>query len=169
MENNVEPINKDSQTKPRNYWIKSDQERLIKVLSVIINGQKAYGKEYSISDTYAYFKMKLEHRYSVDHIIFALNEYTDRKNDIPSPADIINILDPEPPRISEAQYIAAQKWQERNGYPIFSDAKDTIQLYEKQEADAQKSATIKRGLLDCMEAASKGALVQFNPNGQERE
>jgi len=62
--------------------------------------------------------MKLEHRYSVDRVIFALNEYTDRKNDIPSPADIINHIDPEPPRITEAQYIAAQKFQERNGYYI---------------------------------------------------
>ncbi len=105
----------------------------MKTLSVICTAQKAYGKEVNIADVYAYFEMKFQGRYSVDQIIYALGIYTDRKSDIPTPADIFNILNPPAPRISEAAFVEAQKYQERNNWPIMSDAQDVIDAYRKQE------------------------------------
>ena len=108
-------------------------------MAIICDGQKAYGKNVELQPLFAYFKLKLESRFSVDQVIYALNKYTDSKNDIPAPADIINILNPPKPRISEAQFVEAQKWQEKNGWPMFSDAQETIDLYRQQEKDARDS------------------------------
>lgn len=49
--------------------------------------------------------------------------------------DIFDAFCEEKPRITEAQFIAAQKWQERNGWPMFSDAQDTIDEYHAQNAE----------------------------------
>ena len=69
----------------------------------------------------------------------ALDEYTDRKNDIPAPADVIEILAPPTPRITEAEYIAALRYQERNGYPQFSPEKFIIDDYKAQREGAREA------------------------------
>lgn len=103
----------------------------MKMLSVLINGQKAYGKEYSVKDTFAYYELKLK-RFSAQQVMHALDKYTDKRNDIPAPADIINILSPEEPKITEAQYVNACKTQERDGWPMYSVAQFTIEDYRRQ-------------------------------------
>ena len=130
--------------KPNNSWTTLEQEELTKTLAIIINGQKAYGKEYSVRDVYEYFKMKLQSRFNVEQIVFALNEYTDRENDIPSPADIIKILNPEKPKITQSEYIAAKDWQKRNNrYDEYTDAYDVIKGYAAQE-QGERQAQLER-------------------------
>lgn len=112
---------------------------------MLINGQKTYGKEYSIRDTLAYYRMKLEGRFSVNQVLHAIEIYTDKKNDVPAPADLIGILSPESPKVTEAQYVQACKWQEANGWPMFSEAQDLIDDYRAQNAeekDKYKTAVI---------------------------
>lgn len=99
---------------------------------MIVQGQNAYGKKHDLAHLLAYYEFKLQRRYSVAQVLHALDIYTDRHDDIPTPAGIIAILSPEPPKITEAQYVNACKWQERNGYPIFSDARDLIEEYHRQ-------------------------------------
>ena len=116
-----------------------EAKKLTKILTVIAEGQKNYGKEVSVPNLFLYFKLKLENRFTMEQVEFALMKYTDEKNDIPAPADIIAILEPKKPRISESQFIAAQKAQERNGYPRFSYEAKLIEEYEIQKAeDAEK-------------------------------
>jgi len=106
------------------------------MLTVLIDGQKQYGKEYSLKATLDYFRLKLEKKYTVDQVMFALDEYTDKKNDIPSPADINNILVPEPVCINQSEYIAALNWLKNQGYPICIEAEEKrniIKDYERQE------------------------------------
>ena len=81
--------NQNLKPKQTNSWSKSEQESLLKVLTVLINGQKPYGKEYSVSDTFLYYKMKLDGKYTAEQIMKAVDIYTDKKNDVPAPADII--------------------------------------------------------------------------------
>lgn len=109
----------------------------MKTLSILINGQKTYGRDYSVSDTFAYYELKLQSRYSAEQILYAVDKYTDTKNDIPAPSDIINILNPEAPKITEAQYVNACKEQERNGFPAFSAESVIIENYGKQNSDEQ--------------------------------
>lgn len=78
----------------------------------------------------------------MQQVLFALEKYTDEKNDIPAPADIIKLLTKEPPRITEAEFIEAQKWQERNGFPMFSDALDVIRGYKEQQRSKRQEHRI---------------------------
>ena len=129
--------NQNLQEKQQSYWTQSEAAQIVKVLSILINGQKTYGKDYSVSDTFAYYEMKLQNKFSAQQVLFAMDKYTDTKNDIPAPSDIINILNPAKPKISTADYIAARDNQRRNGYPQFSTDYMLIQEYEVQESDKQ--------------------------------
>lgn len=71
----------------------------------------------------------------MQQVIYALDKFTDENNSIPAPADINAILNPRPPKISTAEYVQAQRWQERNGYPMFSEARSTIEAYEEQRRE----------------------------------
>ena len=108
-------------------------EEITKTLAVIINGQKAYGKDYSINDTFRYYKLKLDGRYSADKVISAILAYTDVKNDIPAPADIINIINPPPTKITYADYKYALEQHKAEGYPMFGYFWQVIADYKKQQ------------------------------------
>lgn len=119
-------------------WSASDQANIVKMLSVILNNQKAFGKEQSIDDTFSFFKMKLDGKYTADQVLGAVDKYTDSNADIPTPADIINILNPPKRKITQAEYIAALEWQKNNGYPNFSYEKYLIDDYLAQDRDEPK-------------------------------
>ena len=126
----------------QNLWTVSEKDEIAKVLTILINGQKTYGKDYSLKDTFAYYQLKLENKFTAKQVIYALDKYTDFKADIPTPADIILILTPVAPKVTEAQHVAAQKAQERNGYPQFSIEAYTIREYQMQNADHNKTLSI---------------------------
>ena len=57
MENLTE--NQNSQAKPQNSWSPSDKSRITQALTILINGQKSYGRDASIKDVFAFYQMKL--------------------------------------------------------------------------------------------------------------
>lgn len=103
------------------------------MLTVLINGQKAYGKDYSVSDTFSYYKMKLDGKYSAEEILKAVDVYTDRKNDVPAPSDIIQILTPTEKQITYAEYKHALEQHALDGYPMFGFHAQVIKDYNKQQ------------------------------------
>jgi len=119
-------------------WSASDQANIVKMLSVILNNQKAFGKEQSIDDTFSFFKMKLDCKYTADQVLGAIDKYTDSNADIPTPADIINILNPPKRKITQAEYIAALEYQKNNGYPSYSYEKYLIDDYLAQDRGAKQ-------------------------------
>jgi hypothetical protein len=133
-----------------NSWQTSDLENLAKTLTVIADGQKAYGKEINVKHIFEYFKFKLEGRFSVDQIVFAIQKYTDAKNDIPAPADIIKILNPEAPKVTEAQYYQACREYERSGFNEFTDAYETKKLYEQQANQARENFTLENAQIQSL-------------------
>ena len=66
-----------------------------------------------------------------------MDKYTDTRNDIPAPSDIITILSPTKPEVSKVQYMKAIEDHKKNGYDPFSYESGVIQAYEAQEADKQ--------------------------------
>ncbi len=104
------------------------------MLTVLINGQKAYGKDYSVADTFSYYKMKLDGKYSANRILQAVDKYTDKKNDIPAPSDIIQILNPPPKQITYAEYKHALEQHAAEGYPMFGYFGGVIKDYQKQQS-----------------------------------
>lgn len=136
-------------------WTRSDVENLTKALTVIIEGQNAYGKKYDLENIFNYMRLKLERKFTVDQVLFALDLYTNRNDDIPTPSAIINILDPQKPRITEAEFVEAQKWQEANGYPMFSAAKETIDEYKKQQSEGREEFKMPEEFLSLAKNAIK--------------
>lgn len=104
------------------------------MLTVLINGQKAYGKDYSVADTFLYYKMKLDGKYSADKILKAVDIYTDRKNDVPAPSDIIQIINPPAKQITYAEYKNALEQHALEGYPMFGYYGGVIKDYNKQQS-----------------------------------
>lgn len=88
------------------------------------------------------YRIYFEQEFTVEQIVFAIHEHCKRSIAIPRVSDLMAILKPEPPKVTEAQYIEACKWQERNGYPAFSDAKDIKDRYEAQKAEGQEKFDI---------------------------
>lgn len=122
-------------------WTKSDLESLAKVLGIIALGQKNYGKQVNVEDLLGFFKFKLEGRFTVEAVIYAIQKYTDQKNDIPTPADIIRILTPpEKPKISQTTYFASYKQWEKEGFPGSTYHAQVVADYRKQEDEEKKQA-----------------------------
>lgn len=117
----------------KNSWNNTDIENLAKMLTMTYKGQNTYKEPLDIADRVLFWRFVLEEKYTMDQVFYAVKEFVKNNSNMPVPADINNILNPPKPEISQAEYIAAKDWQKRNGYPMFSDALDTIQAYEKQE------------------------------------
>lgn len=122
-----------------NGWKAEDKKQIALIMLPLIEMQKAYGRELDMKIVMSGWEMLLADKYTADQICYALKEYALKNNDFPTPAGIIEILNPPIPEITRAEYIAALDWQKRNGYPMFSDALDTIEKYKKQEENKRKS------------------------------
>lgn len=140
--------NQNSQARPQNYWNPSEQEEIIKLLTIIIDGQKAYGKDASIKDVYAYMKYKLDGKYSADMVCAAIDAYTDLHNDIPAPADLIKIINPPAPKITQSEYNKAYDQWKAAGFPQFDYYGGIVKDYERQQADDRGCGTAKKLLVD---------------------
>jgi len=102
---------------------------------VIINGQKAFGKQASLYDVFAYYRLKLEGRFPMVLVLNALHIYTDRHDDLPNPANLIEIMAPAPKKITTAEFIHAKEQHKLEGYPAHGYYGTLISNYERQEAD----------------------------------
>ena len=76
------------------------------------------------------FQRKLGH-FCFNEVERAFEVYTNRRNDIPSPSDIINILEPPPPIFKEAMFISIK--QKSKWAYITSDEWNYCSGYEQQE------------------------------------
>ena len=124
-------------------WTTDEKKALAAIVFPLIEMQNHYGKKMDKKIVMRGWELKLAGRFTVDQIIHALDVYTDHNDDFPTPADIIKILNPEKPRITEAQFVQACKEQERNNFPKFSPAYMVIQEYHRQEYKKQDDHAIK--------------------------
>jgi len=83
--------------------------------------------------------MKFAKRFSVDQIIYAMHAYTDKHDDFPTPSNLVSILEPEKPKITQAEFIAAQKRQERNNdWSQYTPEAILIKDYHKQNDEKRE-------------------------------
>lgn len=146
---------------PTNRWTIEEKRALAAVTFPLIEMQKQYGREMNAPMVMKGWEIKFAGRFTIEQILYALDKYSDKKSDFPAPADLISILEPEEPKVTVAEYVAAQKWQENNGYPRFSDAYDTIKRYEKQQQEQRKSVECTREEVLKLAAASVNRINQI--------
>ena len=93
-----------------------------------------FGKKIDVEILLEKYRIYLESKYTVEQVIYAIHKHCEREGNVPKVGDINAILNPEKPKITQAEYIAAKEWQKRNNrYDEWTDAYDTIKAYEDQE------------------------------------
>jgi len=71
--------------------------------------QKKYGEQADYAKVRDAAFQKALGRFCFDDVEHAFERYTSRKNDIPSPADILNILEPLQPIFDKAMFVAIKQ------------------------------------------------------------
>jgi hypothetical protein len=103
-------------------------------------------------------------RFTIDQVRAAFRTYIERNADLPVPANIINLIEPPPQKLSAAVYIAYQKKACGGGW-LLSDERQFCRDYEAQEMEAGRAS---RELLECHRAieASKQKTLDIGYEGQ---
>lgn len=112
-------------------------------MTVYFSDLTDYNQGIDLEIIFTKYRIYFEGKYSAPELIFAIHEHSLIAKEFPRVPDLLKILNPEKPKITEAQFVEAQKWQERNGFPMFSDAKTTIERYKAQENQKQQDYEIK--------------------------
>jgi hypothetical protein len=102
------------------------------MMTVYFSDLKDYGQDVDLDIILSKYRIYFEAEFSTKHVVYAIHAHCKRSKEVPRISDLIDILKPQPPQISVAEYQAALDWQKRNGYPSFSDAKTTIERFEAQ-------------------------------------
>lgn len=92
-----------------------------------------YGKGADLDVYLNKYRLYFDGKYSVSAIVEAIHKHCERKNHIPKVADLIAILNPEKPKITQAEFIHAKKQWELEGYKPFSYYGQTVKEFEAQE------------------------------------
>lgn len=120
-------------------WDLQDKKRIADAVIPLMETQKLYGKEINAKLLMQAWENKFSKRFTVDQILYALDAYTDRHDDFPTPANLITILQPAEPQITQSQFIAAQDWQKRNkDYSAYTPEAILIADYRKQNDEKKE-------------------------------
>lgn len=76
-----------------NTWNEEEKKNIRQALTVMIEIQKGYGKKFDLKTILMGWKMILEEDYTGKQILDACKEYMRAKDDIPSPANLIKIIE----------------------------------------------------------------------------
>lgn len=95
-------------------WGDEDKLELAKFFSVIGEMQKFYGQKRDFIAVIEGWAILLQHKYTVKQVISAAAQYMSEQDDFPSPANVCRIINPPRPKVTYAQYKAAQEWMDRN-------------------------------------------------------
>lgn len=99
----------------------------------------------------------------MDAILEAIDIHVDMSNKVPSPSDIKKIIEPEEILVTDAEYIEACKYQERNGYPMLSDAAETKRKYTEQRRASRDKFDKQRNKLTAMAASAFRKIDKGSP------
>lgn len=114
-------------------WTDEEKTEIAKALSVMAIIQKSYGKEIDVKNTVKAWEFIMED-YTANQVIAAMQAYMRKSNDIPTPADLIKIINPPERTITYAEYKHALEQHALEGYPMFGYYGQVIKDYDKQQS-----------------------------------
>lgn len=79
--------------------------------------------------------MTLEDDYPMAQVMAALKQHCKASNTMPAPADVVAILNPPKAKITQAEFIHAQKQHALEGFPMHGYYGAIIREYEAQEGE----------------------------------
>lgn len=104
--------------------------------------QNAYGRKVNAKLVMKGWENNLSSEYTGFQVAYAVNEYSKKHEDYPTPKGIRDILNPQEPEISDVEYLQACKEYERNNFNEFSNAYDIIQKYKNQKNQKRENFKI---------------------------
>ena len=122
----------------RSEWTAEEKKMIAAITIPLVEMQKSYGRKIDAKLVMRGWQAILAPQYSGEQICYALVEYAKKSDDFPTPANLIAILNPQEPQVSEAEYIQACKMYEKNGYNQFSNEKDVIDRYKQQKNEKRE-------------------------------
>lgn len=109
------------------------QEELTRLLYQTFASQKTYGDKAEMMEFRdGMFQMVLA-EYPLSRIREAFIEHVRRKPDLPTPSDIVNIINPLPPVLSASLYTSLKRKIADDGYYPLSDERAFLRAFEAQE------------------------------------
>src|SRR6204780_4826353 len=136
--------NSTSLAKPRPLWTDQDKAAFAVVMGQIFDVQKLYGKNVGqLGSAVELFAWVLS-KYPVEKVIWGIGEYIGNKSDLPTPADIRQIIDPDPPKKEwdKSVYIKLQQIFKTEGpYGLNSEEYEYIRGYEENVLRTHRSTT----------------------------
>lgn len=121
-------------------WSLEDKREITKVFAVLATIQKTYGKEIHVKEVLQAWEFVLSEKYTAGQVIAAMRAYMERSSDMPTPADLIAVIDPPKPKITQAEFIHAKEQHKLEGYPSHGYYGYIIRDYEKQESEYREPA-----------------------------
>lgn len=118
-------------------------------LAQVCELQKQYGKAAANLEVLVGGFLWLLAGIPMQEILGAMRSYVLKKNDIPTPAELLNIINPPAPVLSGAAYIGLRKKLADDVY-LTPDDRAFIRAYEKQETDKLRGPTeeLSRAILE---------------------
>lgn len=116
-------------------WTEEEVDALAMALTFTYKTQTTYKEPLDLEDRVMGWCFVLGKKYTLDQVFYALEAFMSENPTMPVPADIVSILNPKPPRITEPMYVEAQRYQSINCYPSYSAQADIIKRYEQQCRD----------------------------------
>lgn len=117
-------------------WTNDEKAEILKVFTIMATIQKNYGREIDVRPTLQAWEF-LMGDFSAAQVVSAMTEYMRKSSDMPAPADIIALMKPEAPRISQAEFIHAKEQWKLEGYPSYSYYAMIVKDYERENAESR--------------------------------
>ncbi len=137
-------------------WNEDEKREILKAFTVLATIQKTYGKEIDIKGTLQAWEYVMG-EYPAAAVLSAMQAYMRKSSDMPTPADLIALISPPKPKITQAEFIHAKEQWKLEGYPSYSYYATVVKDYEKESAEdrAPRIATEDKNLLDVAKSVVK--------------
>ena len=132
-----------SDAKVKHSLTPDDHAKIAEVLALLFDGQKQFGKNSEQLESMIKLFRWVMKDYPIEKIMFGLAEYVRRNSDIPTPSDIIKIIDPpiEQWKPDKSYYIKLQeilKISNFSAYALSDEERDYVNKYEEYMQIARK-------------------------------
>jgi hypothetical protein len=113
-------------------WSIDDKRKIVEAYTVLTYSLKSYGED-NVKERLRAWEAIMSDEYTADQVCAAMVAYAKKATDIPTPADLIKIINPPPAKITYAEYQYAIEQHKAEGYPMFGYFGGVIKDYEAQQ------------------------------------
>jgi hypothetical protein len=115
-------------------WSIDDKKKILEAYTVLTYSLKSYGDD-KVKERLRAWEAIMSDSYTADQVCAAMVAHAKKSSEIPTPADLIKIINPPEPKITYADYKYALQQHEAEGYPMFGYFGQVIKDYQRQQRE----------------------------------